>query len=220
MFRGIYGDDNFIRKIDFKNTKISQVPDAFYDKHLLCTECDNNVIGKLESYAKKMIFGGILSDKLKPNKSTISDGVIKISNIDYTKFKLFLLSILWRSHISKRKEFEEVDLGSYAEAFRTMILKNIPGDESKFETCIFYVLSKKTPTEVVSPPTKHRYNGNTFYHFLINKMHILYNISDYNKLSVFQSSSVKKDNTLVIYGLKGDKAVEIHKKFTGINFEL
>jgi len=60
--------------------------------------------GQLEKYVSQFFEGG-----LNLNISKAHFGLI-IEDIDYTKFKLFQLSILWRAGISKDKHFSEIEL--------------------------------------------------------------------------------------------------------------
>ncbi len=59
MYYGLFDEKHFIAPIDlieFKRKKL--LPAGFYDYDILCKECDNEVIGKLESYSKIVLYGG------------------------------------------------------------------------------------------------------------------------------------------------------------------
>jgi len=47
-----------------------------------------------------------------------------LENLDYTKFKLFILSIVWRGSVSRRPEFDGMSLGPHEERIRRMLLAN------------------------------------------------------------------------------------------------
>jgi len=221
MYNGIYDEDHFIYKLDLiKPEKSGKNPTGVYDKHILCSNCDNKVIGTFESYASKLLFGGKMKMDEMPLFETIAPETMMVKNINYAKFKLFLLSILWRSHVSSNKFFSQIDLGPYAEIIRKMIVDSDPGDEEQFETCIIYYNEKALPSKSIVTPRKIKYNGNTSYHFLINHMSIWFNISNQSKLELFKHSGLKPNNTMAIYVAQGEKAKELFKKSTGLHFEL
>ncbi len=56
----------------------------------------------------------------------VPEGVV-LKGLDYTKFKLFLLSILWRMGVSSLDAFVEVKRGSHhEEALRVALLNGDP----------------------------------------------------------------------------------------------
>lgn len=221
LYKGIYDDDHFIHKLDLKNPERSgKVPSSIYDKHILCRECDGEIISSYETYGSLVVYG----DKKERNSSLqyekIPPNTLLIKDIDYGKFKLFLLSILWRAHISKNDFFKEVDLGPYAERLRKMILHGNPGEDDEFETCLIYYNEKSLPSSSVINPRKIKQNGNSCYHFLINDLGIYYNISADNKLEFFNYGGLKSNNTMKMYVATGSKAKDLFKKSTGFKLEL
>ena len=61
---------------------------------LLCKLCEQK-IGRWEKYTKET-FGDGIGIKIEQTRKTL-----KLSNLDYRKFRLFLLSLLWRMGVSK-----------------------------------------------------------------------------------------------------------------------
>ncbi len=58
--------------------------------------------------------------------------LIKIEGIDYRKFKLFGLSLIWRASVSTNDFFANIDLGSHEEIIRKKLLEDEPGDENEY----------------------------------------------------------------------------------------
>ena len=62
---GLYNQKHQIHKIDvqkfIKNKGVSLIPTGVYEKGILCKECDNNLLGRLETYGRKVLFGGLNS---------------------------------------------------------------------------------------------------------------------------------------------------------------
>ena len=103
------------------NKNKTYLPTGEYEGGLLCADCDNRILGGYENYASKVLKGGLSSSnvpQIKQYRSTEGTEFTEIKNIDYCKFKLFLLSILWRGHISTRPMFNEINIGTNAEIIR------------------------------------------------------------------------------------------------------
>lgn len=107
-----------------------KLPIGFYDNSILCSECDGR-LGRFDEYGKKFIFG--LEHNSEPVKSP--DGklvALKATNFDYTKLRLFFLSVLWRASVSRLESFSRVSLGKYESDVHKLIHRQDPGDPSMF----------------------------------------------------------------------------------------
>ncbi len=132
-------------------------------ERLLCQQCEQ-LFGRWEHYAKEM-----LVDSKGITSAPVADGVI-LRGIDYTKFKLFLLSILWRMGASTLDEFKEVKLGDYhEEKLRQALLKCDPMEEDRYGCfLIALTLKGKIHTDWIVPPTLVRLSKQHCYRVLIN----------------------------------------------------
>lgn len=83
---------------------------------LFCSDCEK-IINEYETYACYLWKNKFLN---------ISKEFNYLSDIDYHKFKMFLISVIWRCGITKKQEFS-IDLGIHQEKMRKMILNNNPG---------------------------------------------------------------------------------------------
>jgi len=66
-----------------------------YRENLLCEDCEK-IINKYETY-----FANVWYEQQKLPKKIVNDRIV-LTDLDYTKFKLFHLSVLWRASGSKR----------------------------------------------------------------------------------------------------------------------
>jgi hypothetical protein len=102
---------------------IAKLDQETYNKEpLLCWDCEQK-IKAYEDYAKALLF------EPKKLNVTITDTPTKryITGIDYDKFRLFQLSILWRARISSQAFFSNVQLDSFRNrALRRMIDEEQP----------------------------------------------------------------------------------------------
>ncbi len=84
---------------------------------------------------------------------------------DYPSFKLFHLSILFRSSISSLPTFREVNLGVHEERIRQMLLIGDAGYDWEYPILAFAVLNGRGEVErrLISCPISGRYEGHLAY---------------------------------------------------------
>ncbi|MDI6034190.1 hypothetical protein QLS91_14000 [Flavobacterium sp. LB2P84] len=142
---------------------------------------------------------------------------IRYKNLDYTKLKLFFLTILWKSHVSKNLFFKEIDLGEgYAERLRKMILDRDAGAEDEFEVILVKIENNGTkPTQSIVQPRRIKDNGNTAYGYHINEIMYHFNVSKYNKMSMFDKGIIKQDGIIDIAIIGGDFGNGYFDSFVG-----
>lgn len=147
-------------------------PTGLYEK-LLCEECDRSIIGPWETYAALLLNGGTEFEWTRGPHGPI------VHKIDYSKFKLFQMSLLWRCHISTRPEFSEVYLGpKHGERLRQMIRAANPG-QAKDYGCILIAAPQLTDCieELILPPVRRRIGGQTCYWMLAGQLFWLFCVS-------------------------------------------
>jgi hypothetical protein len=111
-------------------------------ERLLCQKCETR-FSRYEAYAKKTLSG--LTVPLPGKRS--------VPKVDYTKFKLFQLSLLWRAHVSGKSQYGAVDLPPRdAEQLRAMLDAEEPGRQHDYPCEMLAVYSgSKLMTEFVGP---------------------------------------------------------------------
>jgi hypothetical protein len=194
----MYNNDHIMHRIVVKKPTVPEnktrtLPTGEYEGGILCSNCDNVIIGSYETYAKKAMFGGELPVKESPIiQNFFTQQNIKYShcqNIDYRKFKLFLLSILWRMCISSRPMFSQVEMGSkLKEKLRIMILAGDPGKINDFPIYAMTFLNDKSmPRDIIGQPFRAEVKGYTIIRILIGGIFLLFHLStgiqDENKIS-------------------------------------
>lgn len=115
-------------------------------EQLLCDSCEG-AISKYEAYAAS-VMGGDEGIRLNWN-----NGAIEVSGLEYHRFKLFLISILWRASVSNLDFFKMVQLGPHAEKLRLMLLAGEAGEPDRYGCMIFPVRhgEDQLPDLMVSP---------------------------------------------------------------------
>ncbi len=162
--------------------KVMRPSSGEYDSDILCAECDNERLGRLESYAQQAMYGGQLPEQERPMVKNVKtpEGVVfsHATNLSYQKFKLFLLSILWRASVSRRDFFKEVSLGPYEEIIRNMLMEDDPKTEDVFPIIMLTWLNdKSTPKDLVGQPGKNRAEKGIRYVFIIGGITYVFYVS-------------------------------------------
>lgn len=137
-------------------------------EQLLCETCEGR-FSPLEGYARGVLFGGTEIEITRSEDRAFE------CRVDYKKFKLFQLSLLWRAGVSKTPEFENVRLGKHEKQLRKMLLANDPGKFDEYGCILFW-------------PEKHReildnlvwsigpaeIDGVPFFRFIFGGMHWMF----------------------------------------------
>jgi hypothetical protein len=92
---------------------------------LLCHHCEQHLT-RYKKYAAE-IMSGRLGHRFHQRGAYII-----IEGVDYTRFKLFQLSVLWRASVSKLEFFKLVSLGPHEERLRQMLVGSDPGSPEEF----------------------------------------------------------------------------------------
>lgn len=125
------------------------VEDGLKEK-LLCKECEER-FQKWEDYFARTVNQKKMFDLERP-----ADGKkwVRVSGFDYAKTKLFLLSILWRTHVARHSLFQ-IKLGeTHEKRLRDMLLTNNPGVPEEYGCVITtpYIDLGESKKEQVRPP--------------------------------------------------------------------
>jgi len=156
---------------------------------LLCAECEELLNTRYEqpslsywrtitsfrscpppSMSMSMVEGGPLGLKMK---------LLRFRGFDYDKFKLFLISILWRSSVSTLPEFWQVRLGQHEERLRAMLLSGNPG--ARYEYPLWLCPVMQSGHGGVAAPFKFKYEGHCTYQFQLGRIAVLFCVSSHLK---------------------------------------
>lgn len=197
------------------------VPSGDYESNILCADCEKFLNENYENYAKLFLYGPI--DQLGLNRPVSEccrnqHGVefLQIRNVDYHKFKLFLLSVLWRASISSRPLFKNVSLGPHEEIIRNKLLIKNGGQQNEYPCIICtYRNNKQLPTDFIGQPRKFRHNAGTGYSFLMDGMIYFFEVSrGIFDRSILEASINTKDELKVIF-MPESNAVKVLNSFIG-----
>lgn len=172
-------------------------------EELLCPDCESR-ISSYESHACAVLYGGaeITVEKL--------GNTLRIAEIDYRKFKLFLLSMLWRLGVTSLPVFQGIKLGSHEDKLRAKLLDENPGEPWEYGCLITGLLHEgQVFKELITPPGLARLDGHHIYTTAIGGFLFSFFVSNH-KPAQGEDAFVQKDGTLTI----------LRKEFTEVPFLL
>lgn len=220
MYQSIFDENHFLYRGTASNLEsVYMVPTGEYEGNILCRKCDNDVIGRYENYSSRAFYGGRLQADECPTFTNIRINdipAILCRNLDYHKFKLFLLSILWRSSISNRDFFRNVDLGSNEENIRTMIINGAAGDDTNYPILILSFLGNQNiPSEIIGSPHRFRKDQLEGYNYLINGFFYIFFLSYEDLPPFYMDASINQSNEMKIIQLHPQQAQRFLKQYMG-----
>jgi hypothetical protein len=140
-------------------------------EHLLCIECEGQ-LSRYETYAVSIL-------RKADHYRKHGNRVIEIPNFNYTYFKLFGLSLIWRSHVSTRHMFGAVKLGGHAEKIRNMLV--IEDLKEPVDYCFFLIKigGDERANTVILAPVQTRFQDHIAYSFLAYGFEWLFIVSNH-----------------------------------------
>lgn len=160
LYKAMYDDKHRFHVL----SSVPELPDLMVQKGLrellLCGDCETH-ISRFERYARGVLSGGVPLDYKKEGR------VVQVAGIDYTKFKLFQLSILWRAGVSDLQLFERIDLGSHEPKLRRMLLESDPGSDFTYGCIMFGLVDDEgNRMDMIVQPGKLHIDGHSCYRFI------------------------------------------------------
>lgn len=124
-------------------------------EYLLCSDCEQLLNDK---YEQPFLRQWRLPDRIAQDSAYSA-------TYDYSTFKLFHLSVLFRSSVSSLATFREVNLGAHEDRIRQMLLSADPGQNWEYPILALAVLNGRGEVErrLISCPISERYDGHLTY---------------------------------------------------------
>src|SRR6185295_6749969 len=129
-------------------------------EYLLCGDCEQR-LAKYERYAAEVL-------RKLPGTSRKPPGtVVHVTGLNYTKFKLFQLSLLWRAGVSRQASFQEVNLGPHEERLRGMVLEGDPGKPTDYGCILMRTQGPETLNHILQLPGHLRFSEHHAYDMIL-----------------------------------------------------
>lgn len=163
-------------------------------EELLCERCEQK-FSVHERYARGVLLGG--TEIVVRHRGEY----LELSGLDYKKFKLFQLSILWRAGVAKHPMFSRVKLGPHEQKLRQMLNEDNPGRPDQY-CCVVIGLRSEEEIQMgfIDQPTRLRIDGHTVYRFIFAGFMWVYFVSSHAVPGMFRH---------VVLNEKGEMKVSI-----------
>lgn len=175
-------------------------------EYLLCQQCETN-LSRYEKYAKGLI------QEIPSFSQDNSLGILYSDNVDYPKFKLFQLSMLWRSGISTHNALAQDDLGPHEEKIRRMLNEENPGQVSDYVCLLSIVLETELLHKVLQSPTRFekKFFNHTAYKFVIGNLIWVFVVPSHKVSPAMQELFLQESGVLRVMLSRRDEQSEIIK---------
>lgn len=190
VFKPLYDEKHRFHRISTDILEKNRYLQKGIREPLLCLDCET-MLSKNEQYVSE-VFNGIREVNLINN-----DGVVKAEGLDYIKFKLLALSVLWRAGVSSNPSFSAVSLGVHEPKLREMIRSNNPGlvEEYPFVICPI-IHEKELLSALILEPERVRLHGHVAYRFVFSGLVWIYIVSSHALPSAILEASINEAGQL------------------------
>ncbi len=195
-YKPLYDEKHRFYRISSKKIKPGILQKGLREK-LLCNECEN-LRSESERYTSLVINGGI-----KLGYEPFSGGV-KITGVDYNKFKLHQLFVLWIASISTLPEFSSIKLHeAIEEQLRLKLLYGDPGHPNEYACIVCALISKnKGPIrQIILPPSLIEKGGVQWARFIIGGLLSTYCMSANLHTDIPDDLFINREGDLNVYYL-------------------
>jgi len=159
-------------------------------EHLFCHDCEQLLSREYENgFANFWVNNSALPDELKEE--------ITIEGIDYLKFKLYHLSILFRTSVSQLPSFQHIDLGPHEEVIRQMLLNQTDNANYHLIAAALVREDNSVVKGLIMFPRRGSFEGHTFYQTLYAGCAWLIKVSSHN-LPGIVGTGLQEDGTMFL----------------------
>ena len=174
-------------------------------EYLFCQKCETK-LSRFETYAAKLI------RDIPYFQRDASDRFIFSEGVNYLKFKLFQLSILWRASISSIEGFSQVSLGPHEEMLRCMLLDENPGTACEYGCLMMTMLDTEILHKVIVSPIRIRPKpfGHKAYKFATGNLTWIFFVTSHTINRQIQEFFVQENGSLRIWLAPDEKTPVIN----------
>ena len=166
---------------------------GLYEK-LLCEVCEQK-FAVWEKYAKEAFCNAV------GIAITQTGELVKLSNLDYHKFRLFLLSLLWRMGVSSSDFFSLVNLGGkHEEILRRALLNEDPLEPLQYP-CLLSIIRNNDQLhldQISQPMHLKSADGKHCYCVVINGMLFHFYVTSHALPAIFADACINKKDEMCI----------------------
>lgn len=190
LYRLAYDEKHRLAAISLgENGRVETIQKGWRER-LLCGRCEQR-LSLWERYASQVLF----YDSERSAKEVGDE--VQVFGIDYSQFKLFGLSVLWRSSVSSLPAFRAVQLGPHEGRIRQMLLTSDAGVYHRYPCLIrLFPTQAKEAVATVIPPYKDRVGAHICYKALLGGLLFTWIVSSHTGPRAATRGVLREDGTL------------------------
>ena len=198
LYKPLYDDNHrfFVLSTDVNKRRCTR-PKGIYER-LLCHECEQR-FSKWEGYARN-VFHDL------PLKLVEDSRAVVFSGLQYTPFKLFQMSLIWRASITSRLEAHRIDLGPHTERIRKMLFEGRPGEVHEYGSILMLpALGQELMQQFIYPPESlpTKLDGHSAYRAVFGGLFWLFIVSNHSARLPHKEVFLSKDGDLPVFKVGG-----------------
>ena len=192
LYKSVYDEKNRALNISPNLGERDEILQKGIREYLFCAKCEQH-LSNYESYAARII------QDFPPTQHNKPGDIIFIPEVDYQKFKLFQMSLLWRASVTSRREFSEVSLGRHhEERLSRMLVSDAPGEPWEYGCILTGFSGEGELNRLIKLPNKHRLEGHIAYSTVFVGLVWTYVVSSHARI-IGQDSFLQKSGVLPIH---------------------
>src|ERR1035437_506423 len=193
IFSGMYDKKHRYLELSDVNTGKIRLGQKGFRERLLCPSCESH-LNRYERHSRRLFVDDL------PQPESPKSRRVRIENLDYRLFKLFLLSVLWRASVSSLPMFEHVDLGPHEEKIRLILQSENPGSPRMYPCSVFPLLFEGEHFRgYMVEPTFCRIEGHKCYRFVFGGFVFMVFVSSHNIPPKFEKVLLTDNSPLFLY---------------------
>jgi hypothetical protein len=191
LYRPVYDEKH--RTLSLSLRRPTRVIQKGLRERLLCADCEA-VMQRYEHYFARVWYRDWTVPPLKDGDR------FQLTGLDYTRFKLFALSVAWRASVSGLDDYDDVTLGPHEDRIRQMLLRGEPGCETEYSVVAGLLVDPETGLRwdgVVMAPMRVKVSG----HWAIRSVFggaVWTVFTTSHRTLPFELVSVREDGTLLL----------------------
>lgn len=194
FYKPLYDSQHRFQVVKFTAEETKDYLQKGIREKLLCYYCEQR-LSPFEDHARRVFYGGQEFSFLEQKNRLV------IKDIDYQKFKLFQLSLLWRAGVSSHPFFKGVTLGPHQERLRKMLHTKSPGQPYDYGCVLISVRMEngRPMDQLIERPFSFRSNGHRCCRFLLGGCYWVFVVSQHAGNFMHKQFFFSKDGTLIVH---------------------
>lgn len=191
-YKELYDDKHRFIRLSASGPKHKRFDQKGYREPLLCRSCENH-FSKWERYARDAFQGNGVT-LVNQNQYGLT-----LEGLDYEKFRLYGLSILWRMGVSQLEMFSVVNLGPHEERLRQALLASDPLSPEMYPFIMAgVVINGRFQSDLIVPPSLDKSGGEHIYRPVISGLLHFFHVASHPTDANLRDMAVTEEGRLKI----------------------